>query len=54
VTSGQRTGIFPKAYDLEVADVYAVGDGKTLLTINKGDGVRLWKASEAQALPTRK
>jgi WD40 repeat protein len=52
-TTGQRTGVYPRAYGATVSDVYAVGDGQMLLTNRETEGLLLWKQSDALTPPTR-
>lgn len=56
VTTGQRVGVYPRAYGLSASDVFAVGDGQMLLTHREahtqGEELLLWKRSDA--LPPQK
>jgi WD40 repeat protein len=53
VTTARRVGVYPRVYGISVSDVFAVGDGRMLLTDKQSDGLPLWKQSDALAPPKK-
>jgi outer membrane protein assembly factor BamB len=53
VTTGQRVGVYPRAYGTSVSDVFSAGDGQVLLTNREAEGILLWRQSDALPPPTR-